>query len=190
MKKIKRLAALGLTLALLSGCNLMAGVPEETRVMTTFYPLYVIALNLTRDVPALTLTNLVQPQDGCPRSYELSNWDAALIAGQDAVIIGGRGLERFEAALTGVGGPAVLTALSGLTLYNSGEAVNEESTHLAGDNPWLFLSVAGAMEMSISIASGMAQLDEPYAAIYQENLSAYLARLEDLADDMAHSPGS
>lgn len=187
MKKIKRLAALGLTLALLSGCNLMAGVPEETRVMTTFYPLYVLALNLTKDVPALTLTNLVQPQDGCPRSYELSNWDAALLAGQDAVIIGGRGLERFETALTGAsGGPAVLTALSGLTLYNSGEAVNEESTHLAGDNPWLFLSVAGAMEMSISIASGIAQLDEPYAAIYQQNLSAYLSRLEDLADDIAH----
>ena len=188
MKKTKRLAALALALALLSGCNLMADVPEDTRVMATFYPLYAFAVNLTADVPALTLSCLVQPQDGCPRRYELSNWDAALIAGQDALIIGGRGLESFEGALTGAReGPAVLTAMSGLSLYNSGESANEESSHLAGDNPWLFLSTAGAMEMSISIAAGMAQLDGTYAAIYQKNLADYLARLEDLADDMAHA---
>lgn len=187
MKTIKRLAALALVAALLSGCNLMAGVPEETRVMTSFYPLYVLALNLTEGVPALTLSNLVQPQDGCPRSYALSDWDAALIAGQDAIIIGGRGLEDFESALTGASrGPAVLTAMSGLTLYNNGETRNEESSHLDGDNPWLFLSVPGAMEMAISIATGMAQLDESYAGLYADNLSDYLDRLENLADDMAH----
>ena len=188
MKRLKRLAALALTLALLSGCGLMADVPEDTRVMASFYPLYVFALNITADVPALTLSCLVQPQDGCPRRYELSNWDAALIAGQDALIIGGRGLESFEAALTvAETGPAVLTAMSGLTLYNSGEAANEESSHLAGDNPWLFLSPTGAMEMCISIAAGMAQLDQAYADVYQKNLADCLARLEDLADDMAHA---
>ena len=187
MKKSKRLAALCLALALLSGCNLTAGIPAETRVMTSFYPLYALTLNLTKDVPRLTLSNLVQPQAGCPRSYALSDWDAALIAGQDALIIGGRGLESFEAALSGAkGGPAVLTVMNGLTLFSSGEAANEENSHLAGDNPWLFLSVPGAMEMAMSIAGGMAQMDEPYADIYLTNLSDYLDRLENLADDMAH----
>ena len=190
MKKIKRCLALLLALAalLLSGCSPMAGVPEDTRVMASFYPLYALALNLVKDVPALTLGCLVQPQAGCPRSYQLSDWDAALIAGQDALIVGGRGLESFETALKGAAsGPVVLTALGGLTLYNSGEAASEESSHLAGDNPWLFLSVPGAMEMCISIAAGMAQLDEPYADIYMDNLSEYLARLEDLADDMENA---
>lgn len=189
MKTIKRLAAFLLEAAVLclSGCNLMSGAPDATRVMTTFYPLYALAVNIVKDVPALTLTNLVQPQTGCPRSYQLSDWDAALIAGQDAIIIGGRGLESFESALTGAKtGPAVLTVLSGLTLYNGG-AANEESTHLQGDNPWLFLSVPGAMEMAISIAAGMTQLDEAYSALYAANLSEYLARLQNLADDMEHA---
>ncbi|MBQ8954837.1 MAG: zinc ABC transporter substrate-binding protein [Clostridia bacterium] len=191
MKTIKRCLALLLVLAvpLLAGCDLMAGAgPEDTRVMASFYPLYALALNLTKDVPALTLGCLVQPQTGCPRSYQLSDWDAALAAGQDALIIGGRGLESFESALKGAeGGPAVLTVLNGLTLYNSGEAASDESSHLAGDNPWLFLSVPGAMEMCISIAAGMAQLDEPYADIYMDNLAEYLTRLEDLADDMENA---
>jgi len=189
MKQIKRLAALALVIALfpLAGCNLMAGgdTPDDTRVMTSFYPLYALALNLVKGVPALTLSNLVQPQTGCPRSYQLSDWDAALIAGQDALIVAGRGFEPFESALTAAG-PAVLTVLNGLTLHNGG-AAGEENSHLAGDNPWLFLSVPGAMEMSVSIAAGMAQLDEAYADVYMGNLREYLTRLEDLADDMENA---
>jgi ABC-type Zn uptake system ZnuABC Zn-binding protein ZnuA len=161
--------------------------PQETRVMTSFYPLYALALNLTQGVPALMLNNLVQPQAGCPRAYQLSDWDAALIGAQDAMIIGGRGLEAFESALgSSTSGPAVLIAMSGLTLYNNGAPSNEESSHLDGDNPWLFLSVGGAMDICTAIASGMAQMDEPYADIYLNNLSAYLQRLQNLADDMEH----
>ncbi|MBO4299794.1 MAG: zinc ABC transporter substrate-binding protein, partial [Clostridia bacterium] len=189
MTTFRRLTALILLAALLAGCNLMAGdtAPDTTRVMTTFYPLYILALNLTKDVPALILSNLVQPQTGCPRTYQLSDWDAALIAGQDALIIGGRGLESFESALNAASsGPVVLTAMSGLALHNGGVA-NEESTHLEGDNPWLFLSVPGAMEMSISIAAGMGQLDEPYAGVYAANLREFLMRLENLADDMENA---
>ncbi len=188
MKKNKRLAAILLAAALLAGCNMMAGgPPDDTRVMTTFYPLYALAVNIVKDVPALTLSNLVQPQTGCPRDYQLSDWDAALIAGQDALIIGGRGLEAFESALTGAeSGPAVLTVLGGLALHNGG-ADNEESSHLKGDNPWLFLSVPGAMEMAVSMASGMARLDERFAEAYMANLREYLPRLENLADDMEHA---
>ena len=188
MKTFRRMIALVLLAITLSGCNLMAGdaTPDITRVMTTFYPLYAITLNLTEGVPALILSNVVQPQTGCPRSYHLSNWDAALIAGQDALIIGGRGLESFESALNSAeSGPALLTVMSNLTLHNGG-AANEESSHLKGDNSWLFLSVPGAMEMAISIAGGMAQLDEPYADIYMGNLREFLTRLENLTDDMEH----
>ncbi len=188
MNKLKRLTALLLIAALpaFSGCTPLTddAVPDDTRVMTTFYPLYALSVNLVKDVPALTLSNLVQPQVGCPRSYQLSNWDAALIAGQDALIIGGRGLESFESALTmGDAGIAVLSAMNGRTLYNGG-ASGETGSHLEGDNPWLFLSVPGAMDISISIAAGMAQMDEPYAALYDKNLGEYLTRLQNLADDM------
>ena len=76
MKTFRRMIALVLLAATLSGCNLMAGdaTPDTTRVMTTFYPLYAITLNLTEGVPALILSNVVQPQTGCPRSYHLSNY--------------------------------------------------------------------------------------------------------------------
>ncbi|MBR0464517.1 MAG: zinc ABC transporter substrate-binding protein [Clostridia bacterium] len=185
-----RIVCLIITAALaaliLSGCGATqppAEAPDDptTRVMASFYPIYALTLPVATDVPDLTVGCLTQPQNGCPRRYTLSDWDAAILAAQDGVIIGGRGFETFESALTGLKdeGPALLIAFSGLTLINGGPA-NDESTHFEGDNPWLFLSVSGAKEIVISLASGLAQLDEAYASAYYANMDATLKRLDEL----------
>ena len=188
MKK-HRFVWLCLTLSLLlalSGCSIMEDGDDPLYVMTSFYPLYALAVNVTEDVPSLTLGCLVQPQDGCPRSYALSNWDAAVIAQQDAFIIAGRGFESFETALGSVtSGPAVLTLLEGRTLRDNGEAVNEESAHTDGPNPWLYMSVPGAIEMTLSLGHGLSQLDERCAEIYISNMEGFIARLELLAGEIS-----
>ena len=119
----KRIATLicALVVLLLTGCHpLMEGedaLPTKY-VSATFYPLYSLAVNIVKDVPALSLSCLTQPQDGCIRSYELSDWDYRTLMEQDAVIFGGRGLESFESTLTQLGkacgihvGAAVVTLL-------------------------------------------------------------------------------
>lgn len=190
---IRRLAALGLVLLmlLLSGCHsLMEGEDalERKYITTTFYPLYALALNITQDVPALSLSCLTQPQDGCIRSYELSDWDYSLLMNQDAVILGGHGLESFESSLAQLSNqPILLTALEGVHLREetAGNSDDENTSHFLGENPWAFLSVAGAMEMSSVIAAEMAEIDELFAERYHENLEEYLARLETLISQMS-----
>lgn len=187
----KRLIAplcLALSLAVaLAGCSIMdESADDPIYVMASFYPLYALAVNVTEDVPSLTLGCLVQPQDGCPRTYALSNWDAAVIAQQDAFIIAGRGFESFETALnSATDGPALLTLLEGRTLRDNGVAVNEESAHTDGPNPWLFMSVPGAIEMTLSLGHGLAQLDERYAGDYIENMNGFIMRLELLAGEIS-----
>lgn len=191
----RRITALlcALTILLLAGCQ---SKPEETSeetapetkyIATTFYPLYALAVNIIKDVPDLFLSCLTQPQDGCIRSYSLSEWDYAILLGQDAVILGGRGLESFEGALSQLTSqPILLSALEGAHLREetAGNADDENTAHFLGENPWLFMSVAGAIEMSIAIAGDMAAIDKQYAKTYQDNLTAYIARLEQLASDM------
>lgn len=191
----RRITALlcALTILLLAGCQ---SKPEETSeetapetkyIATTFYPLYALAVNIIKDVPDLFLSCLTQPQDGCIRSYSLSEWDYAILLGQDAVILGGRGLESFEGALSQLTSqPILLSALEGAQLRRetAGDADDENTSHFLGENPWLFMSVTGAMEMSAAIAGDMAVIDEQYASVYQENLAEYTERLKKLAADM------
>ena len=162
---------------------------EEGRksIAATFYPLYAIALNLVKDVPDLALSCLIQPQDGCLRSYSLSEWDYLILASQDAVICGGRGLESFSGALSAMqDGPIVITCLQGQTLKNNGEAQDEES-HLTGENPFLFLSAGGAMSIASTLAYSLIEIDPDYAETYRANLTEYLSRLDALAAEMAET---
>ncbi len=190
---VRRLTALLLVLMMicLSGCHsLMEGeYALETKYVTaTFYPLYAIALNITQDVPGLSLSCLTQPQDGCIRSYELSDWDYSVLLNQDAVIMGGYGLESFESTLMQLSNqPILLTALEGASLREetAGNEDDENTAHFLDENPWAFLSVAGAMEISITLAAEMAEIDELFAEKYYENLTAYLARLEALIGEMS-----
>lgn len=160
-----RFAAFLLALALLlGGCAPIA--PEDAadkRVYASFYPIYAISGLVLGDVPGIRLSCLVQPQDGCLRAYTLSDWDLSMLAyGADAVIIGGRGLEAFGDMLYSLGaaGPAVLLSMDGLELYNQGDETlaTEDSSHLMGENPHLFMSVSGAKKIAANVADGMAAL--------------------------------
>jgi zinc transport system substrate-binding protein len=174
--------ALILVFIIFTGCSFtMPKIGEglKWQAAASFYPIFTIAANIIRDVPDVTLTCLIQPQDGCLRSYELSSWDEALLLSADAMIIGGRGLESFEGAIMGLGdAPLLITAMNGLTLINQGaQTIDEDANHSLSENPWLFLSTRGAEDMASIIAEALSMIDPAHADLYYENLSDFRGRL-------------
>lgn len=149
---------------LLSGCAPEIEQVEETeQIYASFYPIYALSGLVLEDISGVRLKCLVQPQDDCLRLYDLSDWDASVLAyDADAVIIGGSGLESFESTLYtfGDGGPAVITATYGLSLFNDdGKASVEGDTgHLSDANPHLYMSITGARSMLGVIAGALEEL--------------------------------
>ena len=190
MRKRGWLAALLAVLLAASGCApLVEDGPEQLTVYATFYPIYALVQPLTEGVPDLTLRCLVQPQDGCLRSYSLSDWDLYLLSSADAVLAGGRGLESFENTLFGMGdkGPAVSALLYNLELHNSTRVSHDEGqedSHLTGPNPHLYMSVDGAKRIIESAAAMLQTLDPRYARTYVDNEAAALDKLDDLKRQM------
>ena len=178
---------------LLTGCGpLVTDDARSIDIYATFWPLYALTDALMADVPDATLHGLVQPQDGCLRSYQLSDWDARLLASADAVICGGRGLESFEHLLFqgDENGPAVFAALYDLELYEGKAHSDREDSHLDGPNPHLYMSVNGAEDIIEGIAAGLASLDPRYAETYAANLERALTALEQLSEDMRVAAGN
>lgn len=186
----RRLASLLLVVALLlAGCTPIAPKVEADRqVYASFYPIYALSGLVLGNVPGIRLSCLVQPQDECLRSYEISDWDLYMLAyGADAVIIGGRGLEEFESMLYSLGtsGPALVTAMYDLNLYNQSDKteVTEDSSHLVGANPHLYMAVSGAEEIAASIADAMAELYPALANEIEAGNDSAQAKLSALYDD-------
>lgn len=187
MRRYIALAALALfVVALLTSCHpIIDSEADPISIYASFYPIYALTEAVMRDVPDASLHLLVQPQDGCLRSYQLSDWDLYLLAaGADAVVMGGRGLESFESALFAWGdeGPAISAVLYNLELYNQNESTTdgESQSHIHGANPHLYMSVEGAALMIESISASMQSLDPMYANLYVKNAESAVEQLNKL----------
>ena len=184
----RRLAIIALIFVLLialTGCrSLVEPENKSISVYATFWPVYALSQAVMKDLPDARLRLLVQPQDGCLRSYALSDWDAAILSrSADAVLMGGRGLESFESALFGwgEGGPAVSAVLYNLKLYNDDQRADaEQESHLSGPNPHLYMSVEGARQIVESVCATMQSLDPGYAGLYIQNAQDAQGRLDAL----------
>lgn len=176
---------LTVVLSALSGCRKLVQDEEESiSVYATFYPIYALTDAVMKGVPDATLHCLVQPQDGCLRAYQLSDWDAAVLTkGADAVIAGGRGLESFETTLFSWGeqGPAVSAVFYNLELYNQEQVPDGEAqSHLQGPNPHLYMSLEGARHIVESISATMVSLDPAYSEQYIHHSQAAIKKLDEL----------
>jgi zinc transport system substrate-binding protein len=77
MKKI-------LLLILLSGllyqsCHTDTGKTDEKVIVTSFYPIYIMTLNVTKDVEGVRVVNMAPPSAGCLHDYQLTPADLKVI---------------------------------------------------------------------------------------------------------------
>ena len=69
---------------------------EQTlTVVTSFYPMYIAALNVIGDTDGVHLQNPSEPQTGCLHDFQLTPEDMKLLSKADVFIINGGGIESF-----------------------------------------------------------------------------------------------
>lgn len=100
---------------------------EEFLVVTSFYPMYILAENLTEGVEGVTVSNLTENQTGCLHDYQLTSKDMKLLSTADTFLINGAGMELFvEKVLENCEGLPVIEASHGIALL---EGVEHHHAH-------------------------------------------------------------
>lgn len=186
MKKSMLAVLIALCVLLCSGCA--AG---EGRVfVTSFYPMYVFALNVTRDVPDVTVENLAGESVGCLHDYQLQTRDMVTLERADALIINGGGMEQFmDKVIAQRPQMPVIDAGAGIEMLCADE--EHDHAHDAHDhdhgayNAHVWLDPELAIRQVQNIADGLAEADAQNAQAYQANAQAYIARLEALDSELA-----
>ena len=88
-----------LSLLPLSGCgvqNRNADDSEETvKIVTSFYPLYIMMMNLADGISGVEIDNMAEPQTGCLHDYQLRPRDLVCLEGADVFLANGGGMEDF-----------------------------------------------------------------------------------------------
>lgn len=179
MKK-KRILLLCLLSLLLTACTAEKHTIENDgrlRVVTSFYPMYLLAQAVTEGADGLELVNMAQPQTGCLHDYELTISDMKLLEGADVLIVNGGGMESFlEQAMEQYPQLTVIDTSEGIDLleeehHHHGEDADEHD-HAEG-NPHLWLSPKRAAQQAENMAAALSGLDTADAAILSENAADF-----------------
>lgn len=191
--RIRRAAALllALCLAVLSGC---AGRTEqeepELSVVTSFYPMYIMALNVTDGVEGVKVDNMAGQQTGCLHDYQLQTKDMKNLEKADVFVINGAGMESFlDKVVEQLPDLTIVDTSEGLTLLESGTGEEhdheEDDGHDHGDvNPHIWVSISECIGQVENLCEGLKQADPEHADRYEENTRVYVEKLEALRDRM------
>ena len=151
-------------------------------VVTSFYPIWLMALNLTRGLEDhVTVRNLAAPTVGCLHDYQLQTSDMKALSAADAFLVNGAGMEAFLPEITGAL-PAlpVIEAAEGIGLLEDGGALEILDAEEEEVNSHLWLDPARAIRMAENLAAGLIRLMPEDEEAVTANLEDYRSRLQAL----------
>lgn len=101
---------------------------EEFLLVTSFYPMYVLAQNLTEGVEGILVSNLTENQTGCLHDYQLTAKDMKLLSNADAFLINGAGMELFiDKVISQSTELPIIEAVAGISLL---EGIEHDHDHI------------------------------------------------------------
>lgn len=198
-------ASLGLT-TIYVGCTQQPQEDEKLHIVTSFYPMYIAAMNVVGDTENVELTNLSEPQTGCLHDFQLTPADMQLLSEADAFIINGGGVESFmEDVASAYPDLVIINASEHLDLLaedeeegheghedeenheehdHGEESESGEHVHDHGDvNAHAWMSVEMYRGQVQAIAQGLAELDPEHEQSYLDHAAQYDVKLADLQSE-------
>ncbi|MEN6327654.1 MAG: metal ABC transporter substrate-binding protein, partial [Syntrophomonas sp.] len=174
-----------LTSCWLSGCiskstSTSQHVVKDNRqftIVTSFYPMYIMTLNIVKDIPDVKVINLASPQTGCLHDYQLSPEDVKNLETADIFIVNGAGMESFmDKVAQQQPDLKTINASHGIPLIKG--SGNQE------DNPHVWVSIEYAIQEVKNIGKQLSLLDPDHSKQYQTNTAIYATKLENLRNMM------
>lgn len=138
--------------------------------VTSFYPVYIAAVNVIGDCPGISLQNLSEPQTGCLHDFQMTPEDMKLLSSADVFLVNGGGMETF---LTDVA-----AEYPDLTVVETAE-----NLILPDGNAHAWMSVKCYRQMVENITESLCSLFPDYAEELKTNAAEYDAKLEELEEE-------
>lgn len=149
---------------------------RQKTVVTSFYPIYILARNLTEGIGDIRLDNLAAPDTGCLHDYQLLAGDMRVLGQAQVMLINGAGMESYlDTVAAQFPALAVVDASRGIPLLEDQDEPGEHE-----GNPHIWLDASNAVQMVQNLRDGLAAAFPEHADALGQNARGYILRLEAL----------
>lgn len=148
---------------------------SKTRIVTSFYPMYVIALNLTEGAEGIELSNMADVNVGCLHDYTLTTEDMKKVENADIFISNGLGMENFISK--------ILESNSDMKVIDSSNNLENVISNGIEENAHIWTSIDNYILQVQNIAEELKTADAKNAEIYTQNAQKYVDELNKLNEE-------
>lgn len=148
---------------------------SKTRIVTSFYPMYVIALNLTEGAEGIELSNMADVNVGCLHDYTLTTEDKKKVENADIFISNGLGMENFISK--------ILESNSDMKVIDSSNNLENVISNGIEENAHIWTSIDNYILQVQNIAEELKTADAKNAEIYTQNAQKYVDELNKLNEE-------
>lgn len=152
--------------------------PTESKVInivTSFYPIYVDAINIAKDIDGVKVTNLTKDETGCLHDYTLTPSDMKTLETADIFVVNGAGMEAFM--------DKVIKQQPNLSIIEASQDI-PLLKHEDEENAHVWMSVTNSIKQVENITAQLIKLDSEHKDQYQKNADEYVAKLKSLKSKM------
>ena len=147
----------------------------KTKIVTSFYPMYIIAENLVQGANNVELVNMADVNVGCLHDYTLTTEDMKEVEDADIFIINGLGMEKFLEKVINLNGDMYVLDSS----TNIQNLIKDEDEI----NPHIWTSINNYILQVKNISKELQNKDAINAQVYKENEEKYVEKLENLKEE-------
>ena len=161
----------------LIGCGSDKKDDGKLKIVTSFYPIYLDVINITRGIEGVEVVNLTPPQTGCLHDYQLTPEDMKTLETADIFVVNGLGMESFL--------DKVIESQPNLKIIDASDS--PEIVPIMEDgvpNPHVWMSITYAIQQVKNISSKLCELDPARADKYKRYTLDYVDELTTLRDEM------
>ena len=171
-KTVPIIAILIITLMLLTGCTSKKENTNNFKIVTSFYPMYEIALNITNGAQNVSIENMADANVGCLHDYTLKTSDLVKIEDADVFIINGLGIENFT--------DKILQTNDDIITINASKNI----TDIIDNNAHVWLDIDKFIVQVEEVADELKLANPENAEVYENNKQEYVNRLNKLKQEL------
>ena len=155
-----------------TGCENKEKNNNNLKIVTSFYPINIMALNITEGAKNIELSNMAEQNVGCLHNYTLNTSDLKKVEKANVFIKNGLEIENFMDKL--------LNSFSSLKVIDSSEGIENIIRDEDEENGHIWVSIDNNINQVKNIKDKLKELNSENSELYEKNAIQYIEKLEKL----------
>lgn len=153
----------------------ISGNEGSVKIVTSFYPMYIIAENLTEGAENIELVNMADVNVGCLHDYTLTTEDMKSVENADIFIANGLGMESFI--------DKIVSSNEEMAIIDSSYQIENLIAHDEETNAHIWTNIEKYIQQVTNVKEGLQMYNAENSEIYEKNAEQYIQDLNELKQE-------